>query len=193
MELSAENVQVGKEIGTGATGSVYKCRLSTSPGAVYAVKSFHSHALGPRNTRRQRDARATALATLRKELEVLRTLPLPHENIVSVIGAVQTDEITMIVMELLDGSLADHMEEKLDAGAWYAGPEILDMSRQLSNGLRFLHQNSFCHRDIKVRPSVGHFCIVVCRWNALLFLTTLLLWCSRKTYCSYSRARRFYS
>ena len=69
---------------------------------------------------------------------------LTHGNILRVLHTYYTDGRAALVMELMDGTLAGLKGNKaLEAG------HLAVIFKQLLNGLAYMHQKNFIHRDIK--------------------------------------------
>ncbi len=67
---------------------------------------------------------------------------LNHPNIINIYDAGDTDGLSYIVMELLDGdSLFDRRPETIEA--------ILDVTRQICDALEHAHEHGIIHRDLK--------------------------------------------
>src|SRR4030095_10343375 len=83
------------------------------------------------------------VARFRREAAFLATLN--HPTIAAVYGLEETDGLTALVLELVDGTtLADRIEQ---------GPipfdEALPIARQIANALEAAHEHGIIHRDLK--------------------------------------------
>jgi hypothetical protein len=122
-----------EEIGTGATGSVFKARDAMLETWV-AVKL-----LKPEYT-----ANHTALDRVRQE--ILLSRDIAHPNILRVYHLASYEGGTYITMQWIKGgTLADRISER---GALPV-PEVLSLATKLSSALAAAHSRSVLHRDIK--------------------------------------------
>jgi hypothetical protein len=122
-----------EEIGSGATGSVFKARDALLDTWV-AVKL-----LKPEYT-----ANRTALDRVRQE--ILLSRDIAHPNILRVYHLASYDGGTYITMQWIKGgTLADRISER---GALPV-PEVLSLATKLSSALASAHDRGVLHRDIK--------------------------------------------
>ncbi|CAG5121039.1 unnamed protein product, partial [Candidula unifasciata] len=140
------NWKRGRLLGSGAFGEVYLCCDSDSS-IELAVKQVQ---LGALNAEVSKEVRA-----LENELQLLRNFQ--HERIVQYYGCQQESKVLSIFMEYMPGgSVLDHMKQY--------GPLTENVTRrytrQILQGLAFLHKNVIVHRDIKaaniLRDTVGN-------------------------------------
>jgi len=81
----------------------------------------------------------------RRFLNEGRTLAkLPHPNIVGVYDIVQTDELSYIAMEYLDGGV---LVDRIKAGLSLT--EAIGIVVQIADALQFAHDSGVVHRDLK--------------------------------------------
>ena len=119
---------ITNELGRGGMGIVYRAHDTLLERDV-AVKVLWTSALGSQGRARLlREAQAAAR--------------LNHPNIINIYDAGDTDGLSYIVMELLDGeSLFDHRPQMLD--------EILRIIQQICQALDHAHRHGIIHRDLK--------------------------------------------
>jgi len=124
--------RLGGCVGEGATGKVY-VGLNVSTGDLLAVKQIHFDNI-------TRDELAAI------EQEILLLQKLRHEHVVSYIAIDITDTNLNILMEFCPGGSVAHLLKAFGA----LEEEVLRAyTRQIIEGLDFLHQNQVVHRDIK--------------------------------------------
>ncbi|CAL8069950.1 unnamed protein product [Orchesella dallaii] len=125
-ELSYDNT---KELGRGSYGTVV-CRGKLGNRFV-AVKIVHSNLLG-------------GIQQVLHEVKVLQHCDA-HENVVRYFGTKQIGDIILIALELCDSSLKE----------WVATNTIdrlippVEVLRQITTGLAWLHSQNIVHRDLK--------------------------------------------
>ena len=100
-----------------------------------------------------------SLARFRRELELGRTLDHPH--LVRTLDGGTIQDHPFLVLELVPG---EDLSQRLRRGGPLPAPELLDLARQLADGLSYLHGRGLVHRDLKpenlrVRPD-GHLKIL---------------------------------
>lgn len=123
-----------KRIGRGAMGEVW-AGVDTASGEPLAIKIVH---IGP-------DMQPRTVLALQQEADFL--LQLHHPNIVQGIATEKTGESLVLVMELMPmGSLQSVIHEM---GGRVPEAVAKSYSRQLLQGLAFLHERGVIHRDIK--------------------------------------------
>lgn len=76
---------------------------------------------------------------------------LQHPNLVKVCGYSQTPSQLLIITEYCNGgSLMNNLRTKKRSGNYFKEEELLFFIKEILKGLDFLHQNKYCHRDLKV-------------------------------------------
>jgi len=133
-KVSRSDVQVVKEIGVGAWGSVSEGNYR---GQLVAVKQPHRAILTP-----------SIIDCLQREVQIMAQVR--HPNLVRFIAAVFDDEVQrlneppMIVLELLDMNLRTAYERDV------VGASQVPIFRDVAYGLHYLHehQDPIIHRDI---------------------------------------------
>ncbi|KAK0041855.1 mitogen-activated protein kinase kinase kinase 2 [Biomphalaria pfeifferi] len=140
------NWKRGRLLGSGAFGEVYLCCDSDSS-IELAVKQVQ---LGTMNAEVSKEVRA-----LENELQLLRNFQ--NERIVQYYGCQQENKVLSIFMEYMPGgSVLDHMK------TYGALTENVTRkyTKQILQGLAFLHKNVIVHRDIKaanvLRDNLGN-------------------------------------
>jgi mitogen-activated protein kinase kinase kinase 13 len=112
-------------IGTGIEGSVYLGKLGGQNVACKRVKSEEE----------------TNIKHLRK---------LNHPNVIKFRGVSISSPLFYIVMEFCAyGSLYDVLRRRREKNSCTKPTQVLDWSKQISNGLNYLHANKILHRDVK--------------------------------------------
>ncbi len=125
---------LGNLIGRGGMGEVYDARHADN-GEPAAVKLLHPHALG----------NPDHVARFIRETEVAGKLRSPH--VVSVLEVGRTDgEVPYLAMELLRGNdLAYHLRKRRKL----APKNVIELVRQVGDGLEVARAAGIVHRDIK--------------------------------------------
>ena len=127
-------------LGVGGMGEVYRAR-DMRLGREVAIKIL------PRVFKDDPDRRAR----FEREARVLASLNHPH--IGAIYGLEEADDVTALVMELVDG---DDLSQRIARGAIPIA-EALPIARQIAEALEAAHEQGIIHRDlkpanIKVRP-----------------------------------------
>ena len=124
-------------LGEGGMGSVYKARDVTLQRDV-ALKVMHGQFARQPNFQERflQEARTAAR--------------LNHPGIVKVYDFGQSRDMLYIVMELLPGAnLAKMMRDLRAANKWILIPEALEIVKEVTEALDFVHKQGILHRDIK--------------------------------------------
>ena len=112
-------------IGIGIEGSVYRGKLDGQNVACKRVKTEEE----------------TNIKYLRK---------LNHVNVIKFRGISISSPLYYIVMEYCTyGSLFDVLRRRREKNSYTKPTQVLDWSRQISNGVQYLHANKIVHRDLK--------------------------------------------
>jgi len=82
----------------------------------------------------------------RFESEIKALIKLDHKNIVRLISYGQEDAMLFFSMELVEGNSLFQMQRKGHRFDWR---EILDIAKDVSQGLRHAHDRGIIHRDLK--------------------------------------------
>ena len=119
-------------LGAGGMGEVYRARDSKL-GRDVAIKILPSHFTADPERR----------ARFAREARLLATLNHPH--IGAIYGLEETDGVTALVLELVEGpTLADRL-----ARGPLPVPEALAIARQIAEALDAAHEKGIVHRDLK--------------------------------------------
>jgi len=127
----------GQLIGQGAYGKVYEC-LNLENGQLHAVK--HVKLAGSTSQIEKQ------VSLLQKEISLLKSLS--HKNIVKYLHAEITESKNgvYIIMEYVSGGSIRHL---LDKFGKFEENLVRLYTKQILEGLSFLHSNRIIHRDIK--------------------------------------------
>lgn len=125
----------GELIGRGSFGSVYLA-LNVTTGEMLAVKQVVVHGEAARNSE--------GLEALHKEVETMRYLD--HLNIVQYLGFEQKKTTYSLFLEYVAGG---SISSCLKAYGKFDEPLVKFITRQVLEGLKYLHSNGILHRDLK--------------------------------------------
>ncbi len=121
-------------LGVGGMGEVYRARDSKL-GRDVAIKILPPHFTDDPERR----------ARFAREARVLATLNHPH--IGAIYGLEESDGVTGLVLELVEG---ETLAERLERGPLPA-PEALAIARQIGEALAAAHEKGIVHRDLEAR------------------------------------------
>jgi NIMA (never in mitosis gene a)-related kinase len=136
--MSLKDFEIGKELGKGAFGSVSICKRKAD-GNMYAMKRVKISQLSSKE-------RENAL----NEVRILASLS--HPNIIGYKEAFfDEDSKTLnIVMEFADdGDIESKIQKAIKSGTKIPEDTIWSYLIQVVQGLKYLHDNSIMHRDLK--------------------------------------------
>ncbi|KAG8056634.1 hypothetical protein GUJ93_ZPchr0002g25211 [Zizania palustris] len=128
----------GELIGSGAFGQVY-LGMNLDTGELLAVKQV---LIGSNNATREK-AQAH-IRELEEEVKLLKNLS--HPNIVRYLGTVQEEDTVNILLEFVPGGSIQSLLGKLGS---FPEAVIKKYTKQILQGLEYLHNNAIIHRDIK--------------------------------------------
>ncbi|CAN6482412.1 unnamed protein product [Victoria cruziana] len=128
----------GETIGCGAYGRVYM-GMNLDSGELLAVKQVLIAANNVSKEKAQAHIRE-----LEEEVKLLKNLS--HKNIVRYLGTAREDEALNILMEFVPGGSISSLLGKFGS---FPEPVIRMYTKQLLQGLEYLHRKGVIHRDIK--------------------------------------------
>jgi serine/threonine-protein kinase len=126
--------QIDKELGAGAMGAVYRARY-VKTGQIVAVKVM-APGLGDNNP--------NAVARFEREAAILKQLN--HPNIVRLFGVGKFQGTRYYAMEYIIGESLDRVMSRRGRMTW---EEVVELGRQLCDGLQHAHEKGVVHRDLK--------------------------------------------
>src|SRR5262245_6711552 len=125
---------IDRQLGKGAMGAVYFAHAADAPDEVRAIK-----VLAP-------DLAREPLARQRFERETDLLCQLDHPNIVRFDGSGTEGETLYYVMEYVNGPDCETRLRELKRWPWW---EVIDLTIQVTRGLKYAHDQSIVHRDLK--------------------------------------------
>src|SRR5688572_1252854 len=132
-EVLASRYRVESLLGEGAMGAVYKAK-HVKVGRAFAVKVLHPKLLEDLKVAQRFEREAELAGRLR------------HPNVVGVVDVGETnDGLRYMVMDFAEG---DDLAELLGEAPMPA-PRIVNLTRQLLEGLYHAHEAGLIHRDFK--------------------------------------------
>lgn len=122
---------------------------------VWSAKDQHDQCVALKIYSKIKHLDEVAIQLFRDEFE--KTKVLIHPNILSAQEFIIEDETPMLSFPLYDNCLEkeimrrkiDHLEKNIDNESFFSDEDILDIVRQIADGLAYLHENSIIHNDIK--------------------------------------------
>lgn len=129
--------KLGEKIGAGAFGQVYKV-LDTETGELFAMKQVRiTQETGNKQVRK-------AVESLMHEIELMQDLN--HPNIVRYLGSERKEDTLNIFMEFVSGGSIASMLQKFSC---FPEKVVVNFTKQILEGLRYLHERRIIHRDLK--------------------------------------------
>ncbi len=129
--------EIVSELGRGAMGVVYKGRDPKLERTV-ALKVIHFGM--NKEDEQQLQVKDRFL------VEARATAQLQHSNILTIYDVGDEGDLTYIAMEFLEGG---SLEDMIKGGKFHDYDQIIDIVRQIADGLDHAHQKGIVHRDIK--------------------------------------------
>lgn len=126
----------GHKIGTGGFGDVFQ-GLNNDTGEFCAIKQLELEGATDEKTKRN-------LLAYQQEIEIMKKLH--HPNIVRYLGTQIDGNIMSIFLEYVGGGSIRSILNKYGA---LSENNIRKYTKQILNGLKYLHSNNIVHRDIK--------------------------------------------
>jgi len=134
-----------ERLGSGAQGTVLKCRFREHDETAYAVKTI--------NTNRLSESSERMVAMLEDELKVLNILNdearILSPGIVQTFHAYESTHCTHIVMEHMKGGTLNQWRVQRESHS-VTELETRMICKRLFEALHFCHQRNIAHRDIKL-------------------------------------------
>jgi hypothetical protein len=124
---------LGELLGTGGMGEVYRGTRADQAEPL-AIKLLHPHLIDD----------ASVLERFRREAEITSALGSPH--IVQVIDVGEDDGHPYMVLEHLEGQ---SLGERLRTDGPIPAHDLVQLARQLADGLDVAHDSGVVHRDLK--------------------------------------------
>lgn len=128
----AERYEILSHLGAGGMGEVYRAR-DLRLGRDVAIKILNEHLAKDKAALARFDREAKALAAL------------SHPNILAIHDFVITEDISFVVMELLDGATL----RKEMAGSPVLWGKAVEITATIADGLAAAHSRGIVHRDLK--------------------------------------------
>ncbi len=131
-QVLANRYEIESRLGEGAMGAVYRAR-HVKVGRAFAVKVLHPHLFEPK-------------VVLRFEREAELAGRLRHPNVIGVVDVGEVDGMRYMVMDFAEGrDLGQVMNDSMP----FAPPRIINLVRQMLDGLQHAHEHGLIHRDFK--------------------------------------------
>ena len=139
-------IQMDGNIGNGTFGSVFRATYEGSPCAVKLLTHHAQEMATGRTMKSTRMIQKSSLECFWKECRYLKSLV--HTNIVRYLATVTepSSNLPMLVMELMDCSLKQYLEDRQDNKLPFI--HQISLCSDISKGLAFLHAENIIHRDL---------------------------------------------
>ena len=130
VKIDRSDLDIGKRLGEGGFGCVYKGKWKTGGEMTVAIKVIQTREPG----------------VTPQEVKVWESLP-PHQNITTLIGIASVDFTIYIVTELaVNGSLFDYLHKKKKTPPV---DQSLAWASDVAHGMKHLHNCDIINRDLK--------------------------------------------
>ncbi len=96
-----------------------------------------------------------AVEALMQEIELMQELS--HPNIVRYLGSERREDTLNIFMEFVSGGSIASMLQKFSA---FPEKVVASFTKQILEGLRYLHAKRIIHRDLKYATKCLFFCVL---------------------------------
>uniref|UniRef100_A0A2K6SB12 Tyrosine-protein kinase n=1 Tax=Saimiri boliviensis boliviensis TaxID=39432 RepID=A0A2K6SB12_SAIBB len=128
-EIPRESLKLEKKLGAGQFGEVWMATYNKH--TKVAVKTMKPGSM--------------SVAAFLAEANVMKTLQ--HDKLVKLHAVVTTEPIYIITEFMAKGSLLDFL--KSDEGSKQPLPQLIDFSAQIAEGMAFIEQRNYIHRDLR--------------------------------------------
>jgi len=128
-EISVDEILMGNRIGSGSFGTVYR---------------GHWHGPVAIKTLNVRDPTPAQYSAFKNEVSVLKKTR--HVNILLFMGCVKTPQLAIVTQWCEGSSLYKHLHVQ---EAKFELTTLIDIGRQTSQGMDYLHAKNIIHRDLK--------------------------------------------
>lgn len=135
-----DKFRITKLLGKGSQGEVYICNRILHRDKEYAVKRIDV------GTLEMRHKRVKVRVNLKREIEIMRELT--HVRIVNLLEAYWDSDVCFIVMEYAKGGSL-HAKLCPDVGLEGGEQACRHVTKQLLEGIAYMHANCVVHRDLK--------------------------------------------
>lgn len=123
------------KIGKGAFGVVFKANSIKDKNEIVAIKKVNKEKAG-----------SGRIKLLEQEVSLLKEVQ--HKNIIELFAVYETSNVLFMIMEYCESELGAFIKSKTDG--FLDQNENRVLVRQLSSAIKYLHQNSIAHRDLKM-------------------------------------------
>ncbi|KAI8871702.1 MEK kinase [Ramicandelaber brevisporus] len=141
--LAPRKCILGMMIGQGSFGKVYMA-LNSQTGELIAVKQVHIPRSSSSSSPEQVAHKQEVVESLQKEISLLKSLN--HKHIVRYLAAEREDDHLNIYLEYIPGGSIASM---LETFGKFSEEMVRKYILQTLDGLAYLHDKGFVHRDIK--------------------------------------------